>query len=194
MYKALICLAVLVAVTALGTSAFAQAQATPIIDQAQANPVKSRAQATPIEQLVRMACRTGELREITVNIETGYMVMLGISPDMIHSARYLKAASPEGGRELIIPVEECQEPRSEKPESFFVLMNHFFTNTNNLHEGYYYRADVDAHLVSAAHFLEGRSKLYALAPLIRLRQADFEAEQAIWFNLEKELKSKRAEQ
>ncbi len=83
MYKTLICLAVLAAVGALGTSASAQEK------------------GNPIKEIAGMACRTGEPREITVDLETGYMVMLGITADTIHSARYLKAASPEGGRELI---------------------------------------------------------------------------------------------
>jgi hypothetical protein len=136
--------------------------------------------------LARAGCETGAALDGDVQLETGYLAMLGVSAKA-YSFRVLN----NGAHSVMIPAEQCRDPlpqeqspneRSpQEQKSFVFILSHSFQNTNRIREGYHYLMDQRGQLLNAVHFQEGRSHLFAFVNLtIPVRRADFEAEKAIW--------------
>ena len=124
--------------------------------------------------LSRLACSAGISKEANAGLSSGYLAMMGITEAV--STRVLTADN----RELMIAAVQCGDVQPVADEPEFLILSHFFRNSNQLREGYYYLATLQGALVKAVHFLEGRSVLFARAPLVAVRYADFEAEKVNW--------------
>ena len=142
--------------------------------QAQQQSSQSRALAN----LARVGCDTGNPMHGSVDLDTGYIAMLGVS-EKTYSMQVLN----NGRHALMIPTEQCRDPRPLGQKPFSFILSHFFQNRNHIREGYYYLMNLRGQLVNAVHFQEGRSHIFAFTdPNIPVRRADFEAEKAIWIS------------
>src|SRR5262249_40028958 len=104
-----------------------------------------------ISSLSQLACSAGLPREISVDLDSGYLAMMGITEAI--SVRVLTS----GNREVMIPSLQCDgaRPAADKPD--YLILSHFFTNDYRLREGYYYQTTPQGKLIKAVHVLEGRS-------------------------------------
>ncbi len=126
--------------------------------------------------LARVGCETGAKLDGDVQLETGYLAMLGVSAKA-YSFRVLN----NGAHSMMIPAQQCRDPLPHEQKSFSFILSHSFQNANRIREGYHYLMDQRGQLLNAVHFQEGRSHLFAFVNFtIPVRRADFEAEKAIW--------------
>ena len=131
-----------------------------------------------LTQLARLGCETGVFLTGNVDLDTGYISMLGVS-EKAYALRVLH----NGGHALIIPAEQCRDPRSLEQRPFSFILSHAFQNKNQLREGYYYLINERGELTNAVHFQQGRSHAFAYANLVLpVRRADFEAEKVVWIS------------
>ena len=128
--------------------------------------------------LARAGCETGTPLDGNVDLDTGYIAMLGMG-DKAYSFRAVR----DGVRVLMIPAVHCRDPRALESRPFTLILSHAFQNQQHIREGYYYLMNQRGQLVNAVHFQDGRSHLFAFAnPDIPVRRADFEAEKDIWIS------------
>jgi len=134
--------------------------------------------------LARIGCDTGTLLEGTVALDTGYIAMLGLA-EKGYSLRVMN----DGQHTLMIPAQACGERREPR-----FILSHVFLNEQRVREGYYYLMNQTGALVSAVHYREGRSHLFAyIKSDLPVHRADFEAEKVIWFSKAGELAGLRME-
>jgi hypothetical protein len=132
--------------------------------------------AKALELLARIGCETGTVLAGNVDIDTGYIAMLGVS-QKTYSFRVLD----NGPHTLMISAEQCGDSRPLAQKTFHFILSHSFQNRQQVRESYYYLMNQRGQLLNAVHFQEGRSRRYVFAGLaIPVRRADFEAEKAIW--------------
>ena len=156
-------------VTALATMTFVLASSS---TQAQQQSSQSRALAN----LARVGCVTGAPVSGKIDLDTGFIAMLGVS-ESVYSLQMLK----NGRHTLMIPTEQCHDPRLLESKPFLFILSHFFQNWHRIFEGYHYLMNQSGQLVNAVHYQQGRSHIFAFAdPAMPVRRADFEAEKAIW--------------
>ena len=135
-------------------------------------------QPNALAQLARAGCETGTPLDGNVDLDTGYIAMLGMG-EKAYSFRVVR----DGVRELMIPAVHCRVPRALESRPFVLILSHSFQNQQHVREGYYYLMNQHGQLVNAVHFQDGRSHLFAFAnPDIPVRRADFEAEKDIWIS------------
>lgn len=128
--------------------------------------------------LSRVGCETGAPLVGNVDLETGYVAMLGLG-EKAYSFRVVR----DGTRVLMIPAVHCGNPQASDSRPFTLILGHSFQNQQHVREGYYYLMNEHGQLVNAVHFQDGRSHLFAFAnPDIPVRRADFEAEKDIWLS------------
>ena len=128
--------------------------------------------------LARAGCETGTALDGNVGLDTGYIAMLGMG-EKAYSFRVMR----DGVRVLMIPAEHCSDPRPLESRPFILILSHSFQNQNRVREGYHYLMNQHGQLVTAVHFQDGRSHLFAYAnPDVPVRRADFEAEKDIWIS------------
>jgi hypothetical protein len=134
--------------------------------------------AKALDLLARIGCETGTSAAGNIDLDTGYIAMLGVS-ERTYSLRVLN----NGPHAMMIPAEQCSDPRALGPKTFFFILSHSFRNRQQVRESYYYLMNHRGQLLNAVHFQEGRSHRFAFANLaIPVRRADFEAEKAIWIS------------
>jgi hypothetical protein len=128
--------------------------------------------------LARAGCETGAKLDGTVDFDTGYVAMLGMG-EKAYSFRVIR----DGAHTLMIPVEHCNDPRPFESRPFMIILSHSFQNQYRVREGFHYLMNGHGQLVTAVHFQDGRSHLFAFAnPDVPVRRADFEAEKDIWIS------------
>src|SRR5262249_10428871 len=127
-----------------------------------------------ISSLSQLACSTGLLREVNVDLDSGYLAMMGITESV--SIRVLTS----GNREVMFPLAQCNNARRAADRPGYLTLSRFFTNDCRLREGYYYQTTPQGKLIKAVHVLEGRSVRFVKVPLVPVRYADFEAEKVHW--------------
>ncbi len=149
---------------ALGSSA--------VLAQLQNPPLKS------LDLLARIGCETGKSLTGDVDLDTGFVAMFGVS-EKTYSFRVLNY----GSHALMIPAEQCSDPRAIAQKTFFFILSHSFQNRQQVRESYYYLMNNRGQLLNAVHFHDGRSHRFAFASFtMPVRRADFEAEKAIWIS------------
>ncbi|HTS40591.1 MAG TPA: hypothetical protein VMH84_08645 [Xanthobacteraceae bacterium] len=128
--------------------------------------------------LARAGCETGTAFNGDVDLETGYLAMLGVS-----AKNFAFHVMHRGPRALMIATELCRDPRPFEQKSFAVILTHSFRNDSQIRESYYYLTNQNGQLLNAVQFQEGRAHLFAYADLAPpVRRADFESEKAIWLS------------
>jgi hypothetical protein len=128
--------------------------------------------------LARIGCETGTTLDGDIDLDTGYIAMLGVS-EKTFSFRILQ----NGAHAMMIPAEQCSDPRPLAQKTFFFILSHSFQNRQQVRESYYYLTNHRGQLLNAVHFQDGRAHRFAFAnSAIPVRRADFEAEKAIWIS------------
>jgi hypothetical protein len=139
---------------------------------------QKNSQSKALANLARVGCETGAPLQGNIDLDTGYMAMLGVS-EKSYAMQMLK----NGRHTLMIPAEQCRDLHSPEQKPFSFILSHYFKNRHQIHEVYHYLMDQRGRLVNAVHFQEGRSRMYAFAdPSAPLHRADFEAEKATWLS------------
>lgn len=129
-------------------------------------------------QLARLGCETGMFLTGNIDLDTGYIAMLGAG-EKAFAVRVVH----NGQHTLIIAAEQCRDPRPLEQRSFSFILSHSFQNKSQLRETYYYLMNERGELKNAVHFQQGRSHLFAFADLaMPIRRADFAAEKAVWIS------------
>ena len=140
-------------------------------------------QPTALALLARAGCETGTPLDGTVDLDTGYVAMLGIG-EKAYSFRVMR----DGARVLMIPAVHCSDSRALESRPFMLILSHSFQNQQRVREVFYYLMNQSGQLLNAVHFQDGRSHRFAFAnPDIPVRRADFEAEKDIWISKLSEL-------
>jgi hypothetical protein len=140
-----------------------------------------------IALLARAACEGGARLEGTIDLDTGYIAMLGVG-EKAYSFRVIN----NGPHALMIPANQCGDLRLPGNKPFIFILSHSFHNQYRVREGYHYLMNQRGELVNAVHFQDGRSHLFAFAnPEIPVRRADFEAEKETWISKVAELAALR---
>ena len=135
-------------------------------------------QPTALALLARAGCETGTPLDGNIDLETGYVAMLGMG-EKAYSFRVMR----DGVRVLMIPAVHCVDPRALESRPFMLILSHSFQNQQHVREVFYYLTDQHGYLLNAVHFQDGRSHRFAFAnPDIPIRRADFEAEKDIWIS------------
>jgi hypothetical protein len=135
-------------------------------------------QPTVSVRLARAGCEIGTALNGNVGLDTGYIAMLGVG-EKAYSFRVMR----DGARVLMIPAEQCSDPRPIESRPFILILSHSFQNENRVREAYHYLMNQHGQLVTAVHFQDGRSHLFAYTnPDVPVRRADFEAEKDIWIS------------
>jgi hypothetical protein len=130
-----------------------------------------------LAQLIEVACETGTRLSGDIDLDTGYVAMLGVG-ERSFSFQVLRS----GVRAMMIPADRCAAPRALAAKPAFFILSHSFQNRQNVREGYYYLMDQRGQLINAVHFQQGRSHRFAFAAIVPLRRADFEAEKSMWIS------------
>ena len=139
--------------------------------------------------LARTGCESGMPLAGNVDLDTGYLAMLGMG-EKAYSFRVMR----DGTRTLMIPAAHCNDPRTLESRPFILILSHSFQNQQRVREGFHYLMNQRDELVNAVHFQDGRSHLFAFAnPDVPVRRADFEAEKDIWITKVAELAAARGE-
>lgn len=134
--------------------------------------------AATIATLARIGCEAGAPLEGAVDLETGYVAMLGMG-EKAYSFRVIH----NGPHALMIPSKHCGDLRALREEPFVFILSHSFRNQDRIREGYHYLINQRGELVNAVHFQDGRSHLFAYAnPDMPVRRADFVAEKEVWIS------------
>jgi hypothetical protein len=134
--------------------------------------------STALTLLARASCETGTPLDGIVDLDTGYIAMLGVG-EKAYSLRVLR----DGVRVLMIPAVHCGDLRALESRPFMLILSHSFQNQQRVREGYYYLMNEHGQLMNAIHFQDGRSHRFAFAnPDNPVRRADFEAEKDIWIS------------
>ena len=128
--------------------------------------------------LARVGCETGTALDGNIDLDTGYIAMLGVSAKT-YSFRVLQ----NGPHALMVPAQQCGDPRPLAQTTFFFILSHSFQNRQQIGESYYYLMNHSGQLLKAVHFQQGRAHRFAFANFaMPVRRADFEAEKAIWIS------------
>jgi hypothetical protein len=139
-------------------------------------PIKAQTVEHALATLARLGCETGASLQGNIDLDTGYIAMLGVS-EKSYAMQVLK----NGRHTLMIPTEQCRDLRSPEQKPFAFILSHYFKNRHQIREVYHYLMDQSGHLMNVVQFQEGRSRMYAFAdPSTPLHRADFEAEKATW--------------
>ena len=143
-----------------------------VLAQPQHLPAKS------LDHLARIVCETGKFRAGNIDLDTGFVAMLGVS-ERTYSLQVLDS----GSQAMMIPAEHCGDTRPLAQKTSYFILSHSFQNRQRVRETYYYLMNHRGQLVNAVHYQEGRSHRFAFAsPAIPVRRADFEAEKASWIS------------
>ena len=128
--------------------------------------------------LARVACESGARLDGNIDLDTGYIAMLGVG-EKAYSFRVIN----NGPHALMIPANQCGDLRLFGNKPFIFILSHSFQNQHRIREGYHYLMNQRGELLNAVHFQDGRSHLFAFAnPEIPVRRADFEAEKEVWIS------------
>ena len=131
-----------------------------------------------LDLLARIGCETGTPLAGKIDLDTGYIAMLGVS-EKTYSMRVID----NGPHAMMISAEQCGDARPLAQKTFQFILSHSFQNRQQVRESYYYLMNNRGQLLNAVHFQQGRSHWFAFANLaIPVRRADFEAEKAIWIS------------
>jgi hypothetical protein len=140
-----------------------------------------------IALLARIGCETGAAIEGAIDLDTGYVAMLGVS-----AGAYSFRVMNNGPHALMIPAKQCGDLRLSEKKPFVFILSHSFQNQNRIREGYYYLMNQRGEMLNAVHFQDGRSHVFAYAnPEMPIRRADFEAEKVVWISRITELVAAR---
>ncbi len=144
-------------------------------------------QSDSLSLLARAGCEIGTPLDGIVDLDTGYVAMLGIG-EKAYSFRVMR----DGVRVLMIPAAHCGDPQALERQPFTLILSHSFQNQQRVREVFYYLMNQGGQLVNAVHFQDGRSHRFAFANSdIPIRRADFEAEKDIWMSKIAELTASR---
>jgi hypothetical protein len=131
-----------------------------------------------LELLARVGCESGAAIDGNIDIETGYVAMLGVAGS-VYSFRVMHS----GVHALMIPAAQCGRGPLQAGEPFLFILTHSFQNAQRVRESYYYLMNQRGQLVNAVHYQDGRSHLFAYVSTdVPVRRADFEAEKIIWLS------------